>query len=704
MKTIIEIFKDDLKRLKKSKIAMIIIVGIIFIPGIYAWLNVDSNWGPYDNTGNIPIAVVNNDKGITLLGERISIGDEIEDSLKNNNGMKWIFTNKKDAIKKVNSGEYYGAIVIPKNFSSKLTTILENDKISKPEFDFYVNNKKNAIAPIIVNKAVGTVQTSVNQAFVNTVIYKTLEKTKQLDVIKKGNDLSNDIVTKLEDTKNRVEKLKTMLKTTNLAGTTTSKSLSALRKILPDITDITDTTKESVNSMKNVAQTFNAAFDNIERDITSSIDSSRETIREVKEIINQSNAININDNIDKISTKLDKLLVTQKRLDETLKAITNTVSIPGVQSLDDKVLEIISEIESLQESINNSTNTLLLLNEMKQKINKIDSAASPLKNMYNNTIKSELSKIYKGASQSVINSSDLIINVKGSLDNIDESMRYIISALESGGELLNTTDIVLSDFQEDIDKLISAIKDIKKSEVYNNAVNLIKNNPSDVADFITTPVKANEIQMYHIDTYGSKMTPFYSVLACWVGCTLLTAILKISPSKSRIKKGTKDYQRHLGKFMLFGTLAMCQGLVIGLGDIALQVQTTNWLLFILTLMISSLVFVSIIYSLTLTFGKVGQALSIVIMVLQVAGSGGTFPIELLPRAFQLLQPIMPFYPAMNAVRETIGGFYGNDYIIYMLVLLCHMIIPLFLILVVSKLTSNIKEKLEQDLEKTDVIS
>ena len=148
---------------------------------------------------------------------------------------------------------------------------------------------------------------------------------------------------------------------------------------------------------------------------------------------------------------------------------------------------------------------------------------------------------------------------------------------------------------------------------------------------------------------------------------------------------------------------MIQGLVIGIGDLFLRVETINAFLFLLTLMLSSLIFVLIIYSLAFTLGKIGQALSIVIMVLQVAGSGGTFPIELLPRVFKLLQPFMPFYPAMNAARETIGGFYGNDYLKYILILLCHAIIPLLLGLVISKYTESTKKKLEKELHKTDII-
>jgi len=172
-----------------------------------------------------------------------------------------------------------------------------------------------------------------------------------------------------------------------------------------------------------------------------------------------------------------------------------------------------------------------------------------------------------------------------------------------------------------------------------------------------------------------------------------------------IRKGKelKNYQKFLGRFLLFGCMAMIQGLVIGIGDILLKVQVINIPLFLLTIMVSSVVFMLFIFSLTASFGKVGEALTIVIMVLQVAGSGGTYPIELLPRAFAVLQPIMPFYPAMNVLRETIGGFYKNYYIYYMCMLLMHTIIPLLLGLIFRNPVIHLKEKLDRELERTGII-
>lgn len=703
MGKIIEIFKNDVKNLTKSTIAVIIILGICFIPGIYAWLNIISNWGPYDNTGNLPIAIVNKDEGTTILGENINIGKEMEETLKSNNAMKWIFTDEDNAKLNVDNSKYYGAIVIPQDFSKSITTIIENDTLKKPTFDFYVNNKKNPIAPIIVNKAVGTIQNSVNQSFVNTVIYKTVSKVENMDIITKSNQTTDDLITKLCDAKLRIEELRLILKTADSATTTTSKSLSAIRKILPTLSDVTSTTKEGINDMKNAAKSFEETYDNIEKDVSLIIDDAETIIAETLDVINQTNSSNITEKFNSTSEKLDKVLVVLKRLNSILSSINNVADLSGLQNIENKVSEHITKIEAIQNLLANTTDGLNNLENIKGKINELNDNIISLKTEYQNTVKEDLSNLYTSASNAVNNAADVIINFNVSLDNVDAAMQYMINALENGGELTENIDLILVNFEKDIDKIIDVVKEAKKSEIYENVINILNNNPQDIADFLSNPVDTNEIDIYKIETYGSKMAPFYSILACWVGSTILTAIVKINLKETEITKNAKHYQKFFGRFMLFGTLALLQGLVIGIGDLFLQVQTVNSALFLITLMLSSVVFVLIIYSLAVTFGKVGQALSIVIMVLQVAGSGGTFPIELVPRLFQVLQPYMPFYPAMGAARETIGGFYENDYMIYILILLCHTIIPLILGLVVSKHTNNIKKKMEKELHETDVI-
>ena len=703
MKKIIEIFTNDVKNLLKSTMAIVIILGICFIPGIYAWLNIASNWGPYDNTGNLPLAIVNNDEGTTLLGENVNMGKEMEESLKDNDAMKWIFTDEEDAKLKVDQSKYYGAIIIPQDFSKSVTTIMEKDAIKKPTLDFYVNHKKNPIAPIIVNKAVGAIQNSVNQSFVNTIVYKAVSKAENVDIITKSNQTTDDLVEKLNEAKGRMEELRLILKTTDAATTTTSKSLSAIRKILPTLGDITSTSKEGITDMKNAAQSFNDTFDNMEKDVSSILDEAEIIVADTLDVINQTDPSNIVEKFTNASGKIDRVLVVLKRLDSILTSINNVANLTGLELLENKLSERIGKIEALQNLLNNTVEGINNLEKIKAEINELNDSIVSFRHEYEDTVKDDLSNLYTSASDAVKNASNVMSNLNISLNNVDDSMKYMISALESGGELTQNIDAVVINFEADIDRIIDVVKEAKKSEIYENVVNLLKNKPQDIADFLSAPVDTNEIDVYPVEIYGSKMAPFYSILACWVGCTILTAILKINLKETEITKDAKHYQKFFGRFILFGILAMIQGLVIGIGDLFLQVQTVNAFLFLITLMLSSLIFVLIIYSLAIAFGKIGQALSIVIMVLQVAGSGGTFPIELLPRLFQILQPFMPFHPAMNAARETIGGFYGNDYIKYILILLCHAIIPLILGLVFSKYTEKTKKKLEKELHDTDVI-
>lgn len=638
MRTIFQIFINDLKNLAKSKMAMIVVVGIIIIPGIYAWLNIDSNWNPYDNTGNIPIAVVNKDKGATIANEDFNLGDSISDALKENKDMKWTFLDETTAMDEVEKSNIYGAIIIPEDFSQNLTSILNSTSPTKPTFDFYINDKKNPIAPIIAGKAAGAIQDSANQAFVNTIVYKVADAAKAIGLAEKTTDTANNLITKLKDTQVKINQLRDVVKTSALAISTTSKSLSSLQSVFP-------------------------ILENLGNSASQSLDRTQQTLDSLRDI---PNAPEVKVLIDQISAQAEELKKAQKIIDEF------TPSSQELQIVKEKIQTAINNISSFQTEFKDATSA-------------------------------NLNNLYQNATHTISSVQDIITSINTSFNSLELSMQYAISALNSGSALGDSLDVTLSNLQTDLDSVITTINSIKDNEIFKNLVNLLQNDPSTIADFISNPIQANQIEVYPISSYGSEMAPFYSVLACWVGCTVLVAIISIDIKKSKITAQAKIYQKFLGRFLLFGSIALLQGLVIGLGDLVLQVQVINIPLFLFTLMFSSLVFALIIYALAAAFGKVGQALSIVIMVLQVAGSGGTFPIELLPRLFQTLQPFMPFRPAMNAVRETVGGFYQNDYLINILILLVFFIIALIFGLIFSKHTFETKGKLQKELESTGLI-
>ena len=198
------------------------------------------------------------------------------------------------------------------------------------------------------------------------------------------------------------------------------------------------------------------------------------------------------------------------------------------------------------------------------------------------------------------------------------------------------------------------------------------------------------------------MTPFYSTLGFWVGGIVLVAVVRTNITKREYKRlnNPTSTQVFFGRFITFFLLSQIQSIIIALGDLLfLKVQCENIPLFILTSMISGFVYVLIIYSLTVTFSVLGKALSVIILVIQVAGSGGTFPIEVLPATFKTLAPYLPFKYSIDMMREAICGVDSQAYITNLLCLLAFvpvaLIIGLLLRRPLIKVISFFNERIDE---------
>ena len=179
MKNILRVFLSDLKRISTNVIAIVVIIGLTVIPSLYAWFNILSNWDPYgeESTSKIKVAVVSDDNGTAIDGIEVNIGNKIIEALKANNTIGWVFDeNSADAVENVRSGEYYAALVIPSQFSSDLVSFL-SDTVTHPQIQYYCNQKKNAIAPKITDKAKTAVKEQVNETFISTIASSLVSAT-----------------------------------------------------------------------------------------------------------------------------------------------------------------------------------------------------------------------------------------------------------------------------------------------------------------------------------------------------------------------------------------------------------------------------------------------------------------------------------------------------------------------------------------------
>lgn len=580
MKTALRIFKRDLKRLKTNIIAVIVLLGICILPSLYAWFNIAAVWDPYGNTGGIPVAVVNDDKGSSLDGLNINAGDEIVTSLKGNDQMGWKFVDKEKAMSGIKEGDYYAVVYIPDDFSKNMISVTTGT-ITRPEITYYVNEKKNGIAPKITDKGVEAIQTQVNSSFVGTVTqYVT-------DILRVGEEK---------------------------ASVTKDDLVSGLNKTLDNAVSDLSTLSYSIDSYQS---TINSATSLIDANITlaGSVDDSLSGAQE------------------RISGDLTKL--------KNQRAAIDADQFPDIDKL-------LTKIE----------------NGFDQCLDDLDKAGS---------MSQDAQSVLKGLKSSLesVNSS-----LSATKDAVDKSIERI-NSFRNSGDGINISD----GFVDVINKIIA--------------------NPKSVSTFMSSPVKIDTEKVYPVADYGSAMAPFYTTLAIWVGGIIMVAIMKVRVREDENIRHITPRSAYIGRSLIFILTGLVQALIIGLGNIFfLGMQCVNPLLFMTTCLVTSFVFTLIIYTLTVSFGSIGKALCVIWLVLQVAGSGGTYPIEVLPDSFQYMSHFMPFTFACDAMRETVAGIYSPDYITDILKLLCFVPLSLLLGLVLRNPLRRLNEFFEDRLEDT----
>lgn len=726
MKNIFEIFRRDVRRISHNVIALIVILGLIIVPCLYAWFNIAACWDPYGNTGKIKIAVASVDEGYEgeLISLNINIGDTVLSSLRENTQMDWIFTSKKKALNGVESGKYYAAIVIPETFSNDMMSVF-SENIQSPEITYYYNAKENAIAPKVTDKGASAVQTQVNEVFIKTIANTVLDalQTVSNTADESGADtIVSNLTTNLDRINNSL---------TTVTGTLQSYArMTEAAQMMLDTTSAflkqsQETSGNSLNSLKDTQKSFNT----IQDAISGTTDSINDALTSSTDFYIQ------------ISKTLDSTLQSQEKDNAAMANTLNTLA-KEVDTLTQPYItlrDLCVEIGNQYPAVSDATGTLVgKLNESIVSQNalrdKLNSAADALRSSSTDaaSAKAEIDQLIQSSSQDLKNvQSDHESSVKDQLNQLLNSMKstdstvssllsqidqsasgvYTLSGSASSDlsqikTALENSCTLLQKSSDKISDTLQKLDEIQESGDYSQMQDLLSGNHESISSFLASPVELNTNKLYPVENYGSSMAPFYSTLAMWVGGTILVAMLKVSISESSLKgmKKVRDYQVYFGRYIVFLLIGLAQSTLIGLGDLLyLRIQCEAPFLFMLACWITSLVYVNVIYTLTVSFGDVGKAIAVILMVIQVAGSGGTFPIEVAPKIFQSVYPLMPFAHSMAALRETIGGLYGSTYWTELGYLCIFLIASLFLGLVLRKPIIKLNEKINEKLESTHLI-
>lgn len=940
MKQIWRIYKTDLRNVAKHWAAIVIVLGLMILPSLYAWFNIKASWDPYGNTKEVPIAVSNQDAGSNLRGKDINIGKEIVDSLKKNKNLGWKFVDEKQAIYGVERGDYYASITIPKDFSEKIATVLdENPK--KPELDYYVNEKVNAIAPKITAKGASGITEEISKNFVKTAngeIFKifndlgidletnlpSIEKVKDLVFKLEAQfpemntlmDKALDDATRAEDVvkvaqkelpvvesvmndgqealgnldkffANNDETLKnapgTMRNNLTVAKDVMDKAnaftnflmnpgidLSGMKGLpefpaRPDLSKMNDegykniarNINQTVNNVLNSAragtaygksvvnglqngqfdpekakQDLNAVSENLQgrtdsiaylinvftelqksattdfgqsffqgrvdrltklksgmenankgiKDIVNVIGTGQEVKKDVTDVANQKlDAANglidqaekdynetfvadykkavstvdqakadANEAYDSVKNEyekaknnlegviadvnnrgvngLDSTKVALNDLNGQLQATNNLIgdAIPVLESTNKVLADVnsgknlnggIAKLNKIQNSVQkgiDATNkaTTLINNGQKPTKEVVESINEATKNAsaqlgdflatYDSEIVPNFNTAIERTKRMSKNTSQILKEADKKLPDVKKLLEDSSKGLVDGKKKLTDIKAEMPETEKKIKELADKIRDFESEEDLKDIIRLLKNDVEKQSDYFANPVNLKENKLFAMPNYGSAMSPFYTVLALWVGALLMVSLLTVEVHEEGANY--KSHEIYFGRLLTFLTIGLSQAFIVSMGDIFLlgtYVVDKFW--FVLFSLFIGGVFVCIVYSLVSIFGNVGKSMAIILLVLQVAGSGGTFPIQMTPKFFQAIYPFLPFTYAISAIRETVGGMLWDIVIRDLLVLSVFVVVMIVAALLLKTPINKSSEKFVENAKGSKII-
>ena len=688
MKKIFQIYLADLKRISTNVVAIVIIMGLCIIPALYAWFNIMSNWDPYgeEATSQMHIAVYSEDEGMSVGDLKLCMGDSVIKGLKENDAIGWIFTDSsKEALEYVYSGKCYAAFIVPKDFSAAMLSFLSGEPVN-PQIEYYENSKKNAIATKITSKVKTTVQQSVNSSMVSTIT-EIASKSGELIVGdgKSGDNLAGTVVDKLKDMDTTLSTYAGMLDTFAMLTESADSLIGSTQSLLPSVQGLIDGGQSSVSGMQSsvlsgaqTAQTITQMVDISLSNINSQLDVLENSIQ----LLNASGVADA-DTAD-ISVSVAGFDTVEQLAENTLSAIEGLKGVDSsqIEAVRKNIQSIKTQIKDLKSDTELTADKLKLLKEsIKADVSSAKSAIDTLKNTFDHSVSPNLTGAVYDIEYALIETQSMLGSLDNSFPDIQKALDDYSAVLKSGNaDIVNTRQYV-QQIRDGLQNVISGFDNLSNDEQFNEIVKLLRTDPTLIAQFVTSPLSMDEQKLYEISTYGSAMAPFYTVLALWVGGLITVALVKTKvkdtgdiKSLGKVNSVHKFFGRYITFFVIWCASAL-----------------------------TSLVFTLLMYSLTAAWGNVGQAVAVVIMVIQVAGAGGTFPVEVLPQVYRALYKFMPFNYAMNALRECVGGMYRFDYCKDLAILLIFIAISLVIGLLLGRPFGKLNAAIEKSKKKSGLI-
>lgn len=736
MRNIIAIFKRDLSRIRGSVVALIVAVGLVIVPTLYAWFNIAGSWDPYGNTGNLKVAVANSDDGYMsdLIPVRVNIGDTVVSALRENDQLDWRFVSESDAVEGVRSGEYYAAVVIPENFSSRMMTVFSSDA-EHAEIVYYENQKANAIAPRVTDKAASTVRQQIDETFAKTISDVGLATTSSLLEFMDGDqiaayagNLSGTLagaITTLRDASGSVDEFAGLLQSSTGLLDSTSDLLASAGAANEDAEALVGDAKTGLSGMHDALDAAVAAINQSLKDSAGDYDAAAKAIDEAFGAADAHVSLTVTQLRD-ASADVAKRASDMRDVQDNILAVERDVE--GSNLPEKLKAELVQKIDIVANTVGNVANQQELLAKhlsdaaasletgaadarakaqaVKDGIAEAKGSIGGVKDSYNATLKQQISDLSDAVADVARRGSDMADDLGATVTDLSHAASALSDDLAGAHAVLADASADLVSAADDLQRLKEGLDTAVTSGDLDRVRELIGSDPAALADALAAPVALDRQAVYHIKNYGSAMAPFYTTLSIWVAGIVLAAMLKANVDEADVKAlgNPRLHELYLGRYAFFALLAFAQATLVCAGDLLFfGIQCEHPFQFMLVGWLAGFVFSNMIYTLTVSFGDIGKAIAVVLLVMQVAGSGGTFPIEMTADFFQAVYPFLPFTHAINAMHAAMAGAYGMEFWIELGTLSLYLIPSLALGLVFRRPVIRANRWIIEKLEETKLM-
>lgn len=784
MKNIWNLFRHDVRKALSNTVGIILVLGLVLIPGLFSWFNIAASWDPFSNTKNITFAVANTDEGYKsdLIPLRINVGNEVVSTLRANDQLDWVFTSKADAIDGTKSGKYYAAVVLPKSFSQDMLTFFDSNTDST-KLAYYTNEKKNALSPKITGQGAGEVSTQINEIFTKTLSDVALNLVQSLSTYLDSDETqalvknldsrlttlsqqlhsaadSTQVYTTLLDSANSLVSTATgLVQGTQTAGSDAKSSISSA---LSSATSVKSALDAAAGSLSGALSQSAGSYDSVKTDVDAllnSLDSgasdSAATLTTLATRVDSqiSNYTTLRNNLQQLQDKLPQ------NSDITLKPLLSLLddAISSQQKVRDALTSTAAKIQA---AATDADGERTAINKV---VGQAKSSIAALKTEYDTGIKKDLASLSNEISATADDASKIAVGIDSAVSDLASSAGSVTEKLTAAKGAITDFSATLDDAGTKLTKLHDGLSAALTSGDISELQKVIGSDPDSLATALSAPVALKRIAVFPVNSFGSSMAPLYIMIPLWVGTLLMCVSIHTEVSErtarqlgvrtapvgrvgglggagrgadagtgadaradagadagaTRRADGTsglagslagssanvlKPHQAYLGRFGIFAVISLLQSTFLCLGCILfLDVQAVHPWLFMLTGWLAGLVFAFMIYTLVVSFGNAGKAVGVFLLVVQISGAGGAYPLQMLPAFFQNISPFLPGTHVINALRAAIAGIYANDYWISMGYLALFLVPTLLLGLVLRKPVVNINRKFVAAVESTRMV-